>query len=118
MDRRSHTLGPAYSHMTMSKYSMPNESNYNYNNYGYSTWGAWNDNKTLAPSLSSYNKQKSIKSFTMILMTAALIVVLAVISIAGLAFYFSSYRSDGNDCELFCTFTIIHILYNSSIQMI
>lgn len=49
----------------------------------------------------STSKKRSIKSFSIILMTAAFIVVLAVLSVAGLAFYFSTFRNDSDNSKCF-----------------
>lgn len=85
--------------------------------YGYNSWGVWKDSRNLTPSLSysssKHNQpngsngsiggtghhKKSVKSFTILLMTAAFIVMLAVLSVAGLAFYFSTFKSDLSDCK-------------------
>lgn len=72
--------------------------------YGYNTWGVWRDNRNVAPSTfstKSYQKPRSYnaKSFSIILTTAACIVLLAVISIAGLAFYFSSIKVGLDECK-------------------
>lgn len=54
--------------------------------------------RKLAPSVSyssAGDSQKTrVKSFTILLMTAAFIVMLAVLSVAGLAFYFSTFKSE------------------------
>lgn len=52
-----------------------------------------------------------MKSFTIILMTAAFIVVLAVLSVAALAFYFSTFKSDDCKC-LFILFRIHTFLFS------
>lgn len=100
---RHSTIGP-YSHLS-TKYPY-HVSNSNSNNdfshtsqYGYNSWGMWRDSRNLTPSstYSSKSRRTSIKSFTIILMTAAFIVVLAVLSVAALAFYFSTFKSD--DCK-------------------
>lgn len=82
--------------------------------YGYNSWGVWKDSRNLTPSLSysSSKNKKSVKSFTILLMTAAFIVMLAVLSVAGLAFYFSTFKSDLNECKY------IHIHLNISIWSI
>lgn len=60
----------------------------------------WRDSRNLTPSSTYSSKSRSsIKSFTIILMTAAFIVILAVLSVAALAFYFSTFKSD--DCKIF-----------------
>lgn len=62
----------------------------------------WKDSRNLTHSSfgSSTRKKKSLKSFTVLLMTAAFIVMLAVLSVAAMAFYFSTYKSQSNDCKL------------------
>lgn len=93
MGRRS-TLGP-YTHM--SKYSYPTDISMSSHN-GYNSWGIWRDTRNISPS--AFNKKRrNIKSCSIILMTAAFIVVLAVLSVAGLAFYFSTFKSDIDDCK-------------------
>lgn len=63
-------------------------------------WGLWRDTGNLSPTtMSSTTKRRSIKSFSIILMTAAFIVVLAVLSVAGLAFYFSTFRNEADNCK-------------------
>lgn len=62
-------------------------------------WGLWRDTGNLSPTTMSSTKKRSIKSFSIILMTAAFIVVLAVLSVAGLAFYFSTFRNDMDNCK-------------------
>lgn len=99
---RHSTIGP-YSHLS-AKYPYHVSGNGNGNDYsqasqyGYNSWGMWRDSRNLTPSSSfSAKSQSNIKSFTIILMTAAFIVVLAVLSVAALAFYFSTFKSD--DCK-------------------
>ncbi|KNC27147.1 hypothetical protein FF38_12646 [Lucilia cuprina] len=70
------------------------------NQYGYNTWGIWRDGRNLAPSTFSakpHAHYQKTRSFSIILTTAAFIVLLAVISIAGLAFYFSSIKGNMED---------------------
>lgn len=98
MGRRS-TLGQPYTYM--SKFSYPTDISLSNNHHGYNSWGIWRDHRNLSPSAASMKKQKNIKSFSIILMIAAFIVVLAVISVACLAFYFSTLKSDMDDCEFF-----------------
>lgn len=102
---RHSTIGP-YSHLSTKYPYHVSNSNTNSNNdfshtsqYGYNSWGMWRDSRNLTPSstYSSKSRRTSIKSFTIILMTAAFIVVLAVLSVAALAFYFSTFKSD--DCK-------------------
>lgn len=98
--RRS-TLSP-YTHM--SKYSSYATDHQSLSSHyggagGYNGWGLWRDTGNLSPAM-SVTKKRSLKSFSIILMTAAFIVVLAVLSVAGLAFYFSTFRSDLDDCKL------------------
>ncbi|XP_073822622.1 uncharacterized protein [Musca autumnalis] len=97
LGRRS-TLG-AYYHMN-------NQPSYSTDNltttpYGYnSSWGMWRDGRNLAPSTFSAKPHlhyQKTRSFSIILTTAAFIVLLAVISIAGLAFYFSSIKGNMED---------------------
>ncbi|XP_055903763.1 mucin-5AC [Eupeodes corollae] len=102
LGRRS-TLG-AYYHMNKQP-SFTNEHSLG-SQYGgagggaYSTWGMWRDGRNIAPSTFSakpHHPHTKTKSFSIILSTAAFIVLLAVISIAGLAFYFSSIKSNMED---------------------
>ncbi|EDW85358.2 uncharacterized protein Dwil_GK10554 [Drosophila willistoni] len=68
--------------------------------YGYNTWGIWRDGRNIAPSAfstKSHTQCQKNRSFSIILTTAAFIVLLAVISIAGLAFYFSSIKATLED---------------------
>lgn len=93
---RHSTIGP-YSHIS-SKYPYPSPDLSHGSQYGYNSWGMWRDSRNLTPSSTYSSKSRSsMKSFTIILMTAAFIVVLAVLSVAALAFYFSTFKSD--DCE-------------------
>ncbi|XP_059616271.1 mucin-2 [Phlebotomus argentipes] len=96
MGRRS-TLNP-YTHMT-NKYSYPTDHSLS-SHYGYNSWGLWRDSANLSLSALSSTKKRGVKSFSIILMTAAFIVVLAVLSVAGLAFYFSTFRSEMDDSLL------------------
>uniref|UniRef100_A0A1I8P4T6 SEA domain-containing protein n=1 Tax=Stomoxys calcitrans TaxID=35570 RepID=A0A1I8P4T6_STOCA len=97
LGRRS-TLG-AYYHMN-NQPSYSNDHSLN-NQYGYNnTWGIWRDGRNLAPSTFStkpHQHYQKTRSFSIILTTAAFIVLLAVISIAGLAFYFSSIKGNMED---------------------
>lgn len=95
MSRRSNGFGP-YTHM--SKYNYPDASLSSH--YGYTSWGLWTDRRNLSPSIYS-KKRINIRSFSILLMSAAFIVVLAVLSVAGLAFYFSTLKSDPIDCKLY-----------------
>lgn len=62
----------------------------------------WRDSRNLTPSSTYSSKSRSsLKSFTIILMTAAFIVILAVLSVAALAFYFSTFKSDDCKCLVF-----------------
>lgn len=54
----------------------------------------------LSPSIYS-KKRINIRSFSILIMSAAFIVLLAVLSIAGLAFYFSNLKPDSNECEFY-----------------
>ncbi|XP_055848503.1 mucin-2 [Episyrphus balteatus] len=99
LGRRS-TLG-AYYHMNKQP-SFTNEHSLGsqYGGNAYSTWGMWRDGRNIAPSTFSakpHHPHTKTKSFSIILSTAAFIVLLAVISIAGLAFYFSSIKSNMED---------------------
>uniref|UniRef100_A0A1A9W3Z0 SEA domain-containing protein n=1 Tax=Glossina brevipalpis TaxID=37001 RepID=A0A1A9W3Z0_9MUSC len=92
LGRRS-TLG-AYYHMNKQP-SYTNDHSLN-SQYGYNTWGIWREARNLAPSTYSakaYPNYQKTKSFSIILTTAAFIVLLAVITIAALAFYFSSVKA-------------------------
>uniref|UniRef100_A0A1B0CYJ1 Uncharacterized protein n=1 Tax=Phlebotomus papatasi TaxID=29031 RepID=A0A1B0CYJ1_PHLPP len=97
MGRRS-TLNP-YTHMT-NKYSYPTDHSLSSHYGGYNSWGLWRDSANLSLSALSSTKKRGVKSFSIILMTAAFIVVLAVLSVAGLAFYFSTFRSEMDDSLL------------------
>ncbi|EDV38948.1 uncharacterized protein Dana_GF25057 [Drosophila ananassae] len=88
----------AYYHMNKQP-SYTNEHSLN-SQYGYNTWGIWRDGRNIAPSTFSaktHTQYPKNRSFSIILTTAAFIVLLAVISIAGLAFYFSSIKSTLED---------------------
>ncbi|BFF97734.1 mucin-5AC [Drosophila madeirensis] len=96
LGRRSQ-LG-AYYHMNKQP-SYTNDHSIN-SQYGYNTWGIWRDGRNIAPSTFSAKTQTQYpknRSFSIILTTAAFIVLLAVISIAGLAFYFSSIKATLED---------------------
>lgn len=106
--RRS-TLGPSYTHM--SKYSYATDHSVG-SHYGGASqynggWGLWRDTGNLSPTTMSSTKKRSIKSFSIILMTAAFIVVLAVLSVAGLAFYFSTFRNEMDNCKWTGNMTLI-----------
>uniref|UniRef100_A0A182K7I4 SEA domain-containing protein n=1 Tax=Anopheles christyi TaxID=43041 RepID=A0A182K7I4_9DIPT len=90
----------------MSKYSYPTDVSLS-SHYGYTSWGLWRDSRNLSSSLYA-KKQKNIKSFSIILMSAAFIVVLAVLCVAGLAFYFSTFKADLSETILAfdCTFRV------------
>ncbi|XP_053959558.1 mucin-2 [Anastrepha ludens] len=93
LGRRS-TLG-AYYHMNKQP-SYTNELS----QYGYNAWGIWRDGRNIAPSTFSaktHTHYQKPRSFSIILTTAVFIVLLAVISIAGLAFYFSSVKANLED---------------------
>lgn len=101
MGRRS-TLLP-YTSTHMSKYSYPTDMSLSStSHYGYTSWGLWRDSRNISPSIYSHKKRRNIKSFSILLMSAAFIVVLAVLAVAGLAFYFSTFKSDQNDCKCPC----------------
>ncbi|XP_017841337.2 probable serine/threonine-protein kinase dyrk2, partial [Drosophila busckii] len=96
LGRRSQ-LG-AYYHMNKQP-SYTNDHSIN-SQYGYNTWGIWRDGRNIAPSTFStktHTHYPKNRSFSIILTTAAFIVLLAVISIAGLAFYFSSIKATLED---------------------
>jgi hypothetical protein len=96
MSRRS--LFGAYSHQpNMSKYSYPSDVSLS-SHYGYTSWGLWRDTGHLSPSIYS-KKRINIRSFSILIMSAAFIVLLAVLSVVALAFYFSTFKSDANDCK-------------------
>lgn len=98
--RRS-TLG-AYYHMNKQP-SYTNDYSQNSTYGGYNAWGMWRDTRNIAPSTFSaktYNHYQKTRSFSIIITTAAFIVLLAVISIAGLAFYFSSIKANMEDRKL------------------
>jgi hypothetical protein len=96
MSRRS--LFGAYSHQpNMSKYSYPSDVSLS-SHYGYTSWGLWRDTGHLSPSIYS-KKRINIRSFSILIMSAAFIVLLAVLSVAALAFYFSTFKSDPSDCK-------------------
>uniref|UniRef100_A0A182QND1 SEA domain-containing protein n=1 Tax=Anopheles farauti TaxID=69004 RepID=A0A182QND1_9DIPT len=103
LGRRSTLVGP-YTHM--SKYSYPTDVSLS-SHYGYTSWGLWRDSRNLSSSLYA-KKQKNIKSFSILLMSAAFIVVLAVLCVAGLAFYFSTFKTDLSETILAfdCTFRV------------
>lgn len=97
MSRRS--LFGAYSHQpNMSKYSYPSDVSLS-SHYGYTSWGLWRDTGHLSPSIYS-KKRINIRSFSILIMSAAFIVLLAVLSVAALAFYFSTFKSDSTECKL------------------
>lgn len=97
MSRRS--LFGAYSHQqpNMSKYSYPSDVSLS-SHYGYTSWGLWRDTGNLSPSIYS-KKRINIRSFSILIMSAAFIVLLAVLSVAALAFYFSTFKSDPAECK-------------------
>ncbi|XP_017473762.1 PREDICTED: mucin-2 [Rhagoletis zephyria] len=79
--------------------SYTNEHSLN-SQYGYNAWGIWRDGRNIAPSTFSaktHTHYQKPRSFSIILTTAVFIVLLAVISIAGLAFYFSSVKANLED---------------------
>lgn len=103
-----------------NKYSYATDLSLSSNShYGYTSWGLWRgaggpgtDSRNISPSIYSHHngskkRRRNIKSFSILLMSAAMIVVLAVLAVAGLAFYFSTFKSDQTDCkytfvELWC----------------
>lgn len=106
---RHSTIGP-YSHLSGNPYTANGCNNdFNYTNqYGaYNSWGMWRDSRNLTPSSTYSSKSRSsIKSFTIILMTAAFIVILAVLSVAALAFYFSTFKSDDSTYSI-CAIVVL-----------
>lgn len=98
MSRRS--LFGIYSHqpnMSTSKYSYPSDVSLS-SHYGYTSWGLWREPGHLSASI--YSKRRiNIRSFSILIMSAAFIVLLAVLSVAALAFYFSTFKSDPVDCK-------------------
>lgn len=103
MGRRS-TLG-AYYHMNKQP-SYTNEHSLN-SQYSYNAWGIWRDGRNIAPSTFSaktHTHYQKPRSFSIILTSAVFIVLLAVISIAGLAFYFSSVKANMEDREWFAVY--------------
>ncbi|XP_053676513.1 mucin-5AC [Anopheles nili] len=103
LGRRLTLVGP-YTHM--SKYSYPTDVSLS-SHYGYTSWGLWRDSRNLSSSLYA-KKQKNIKSFSIILMSAAFIIILAVLCVVGLAFYLSTFRTDLSETILAfdCTFRV------------
>ena len=100
MSRRS-LFGSHYSHQPniskYNKYSYPSDVSLS-SHYGYTSWGLWRDTGHLSPSVYS-KKRINIRSFSILIMSAAFIVLLAVLSVAGLAFYFSTFKSDSTECK-------------------
>lgn len=99
MSRRS-LFGSHYSHqpnISKYKYSYPSDVSLS-SHYGYTSWGLWRDTGHLSPSVYS-KKRINIRSFSILIMSAAFIVLLAVLSVAGLAFYFSTFKSDSTECK-------------------
>ncbi|XP_070497384.1 serine-rich adhesin for platelets [Chironomus tepperi] len=108
MSRRS-LFGSHYSHqpnISKYKYSYPSDVSLS-SHYGYTSWGLWRDTGHLSPSVYS-KKRINIRSFSILIMSAAFIVLLAVLSVAGLAFYFSTFKSDSTESMLVfdCSFRI------------
>ncbi|CAG9800280.1 unnamed protein product [Chironomus riparius] len=101
MSRRS-LFGSHYSHQPniskYNKYSYPSDVSLS-SHYGYTSWGLWRDTGHLSPSVYS-KKRINIRSFSILIMSAAFIVLLAVLSVAGLAFYFSTFKSDSTESML------------------
>ncbi|XP_062706183.1 mucin-5AC [Aedes albopictus] len=88
--------GAPYTHM--SKYSYPTDVSLS-SHYGYTSWGLWRDTRNLSSSMYG-KKQKNFRSVSILLMSAAFIVVLAVLCVAALAFYFSAFKADLSDSIL------------------
>lgn len=117
---RHSTIGP-YSHLTGNPYTATNGCNNDFSytsQYGYNSWGMWRDSRNLTPSSTYSSKSRSsLKSFTIILMTAAFIVILAVLSVAALAFYFSTFKSD--DCKsLILVHSILIFKYKMNLNIL
>ena len=113
MSRRSTLFGAYSQHQpNMTKYSYPPTDVSLSSHYGYTSWGLWRDTGNLSPSIYS-KKRINIRSFSILIMSAAFIVVLAVLAVAGLAFYFSTFKSDPSECKS-SSLTII----NSMLQFI
>lgn len=95
----------AYYHMSSAQQLPYNKSNehtlsgrYGINN----TWNMWHDGRSMAPSVFSakpYIHRQKTRSFSIILTTAAFIVLLAIICIAAFSFYFTSVKSGLEDCK-------------------
>lgn len=110
---RTGTLLPHASPSSVyNKYSYATDLSLSSNShYGYTSWGLWRgaggpgtDSRNISPSIYSHHngskkRRRNIKSFSILLMSAAMIVVLAVLAVAGLAFYFSTFKSDPTDCK-------------------
>lgn len=112
---RTGTLLPHASPSSVyNKYSYATDLSLSSNShYGYTSWGLWRgsgaggpgtDSRNISPSIYSHHngskkRRRNIKSFSILLMSAAMIVVLAVLAVAGLAFYFSTFKSDQSDCK-------------------
>ncbi|XP_053692046.1 mucin-5AC [Sabethes cyaneus] len=109
MGRRSTLMGGGgggapYTHM--SKYSYPTDMSLS-SHYGYTSWGLWRDNRNLSSSMYG-KKQKNFRSVSVLLLSAAFIVVLAILCVVGLAFYLSAFKSDLSESILVfdCTFRV------------
>ncbi|XP_063697492.1 mucin-2 [Culicoides brevitarsis] len=115
MGHRTGTLLPHASPSSVyNKYSYATDLSLSSNShYGYTSWGLWRggaggpgtDSRNISPSIYSHHngskkRRRNIKSFSILLMSAAMIVVLAVLAVAGLAFYFSTFKSDPTDSIL------------------
>ncbi|XP_058814569.1 mucin-2 [Topomyia yanbarensis] len=97
--------GAPYTHM--SKYSYPTDMSLS-SHYGYTSWGLWRgDNRNLSSSMYG-KKQKNFRSVPVLLLSVAFIVVLAILCVAGLAFYLSAFKTDLSDSILVfdCTFRV------------
>ncbi|CAO1368759.1 unnamed protein product, partial [Diamesa hyperborea] len=108
MSRRSTLFGAYSQHQpNMTKYSYPPTDVSLSSHYGYTSWGLWRDTGNLSPSIYS-KKRINIRSFSILIMSAAFIVVLAVLAVAGLAFYFSTFKSDPSESFLVfdCAFRV------------
>ncbi|KAL9701330.1 hypothetical protein quinque_004771 [Culex quinquefasciatus] len=96
-----------YTHM--SKYSYPTDVSLS-SHYGYTSWGLWRDSRNLSSSMygKKQQQQKNFRSVSILLMTAAFLVVLAVLCVVGLAFYFSAFKGDLSESILVfdCTFRV------------
>ncbi|XP_055547723.1 mucin-2 [Wyeomyia smithii] len=106
MGRRSTLMGGGAPYTHMNKYSYPTDMSLS-SHYGYTSWGLWRDNRNLSSSMYG-KKQKNFRSVSVLLLSAAFIVVLAILCVVGLAFYLSAFKSDLSESILVfdCTFRV------------